>query len=58
MPQKDADPEYLGRDKIAFNSYIGNINFVDPVNIRKAHDKLMKQVRNEAIHISNKYKVH
>ena len=33
------------------------MNFMDPDNMRKAHEELTKQVRNEAIHISNKYKV-
>ena len=37
---------------------MGSINFADQANIRKAHKELMTQVRTEAIHISNKYKIH
>ena len=38
-------------------SCIIDINFVDPVNTRTVHKKLMNQVRNKAIHISHKYAV-
>ena len=57
MPERDVDAEYLGRVKVVLSSHIGGINFVDPVSMRKAQQELMKQVWNEAIHISNKYKV-
>ena len=30
---------------------------MDPVSMRKAHEELMKQVRSDTIHISNKYRV-
>ena len=33
------------------------MNFVDPVNTRKIHEEIVNQVRNGAIHISNKYTV-
>ena len=39
------------------SSHIGSINFADPVSIRKAHKELMRQVKDEASHITNKYKV-
>ena len=39
------------------SSHVGGINFMDPVSMWKAHKKLMTQVKHEAIHISNKYKV-
>ena len=39
------------------SSCTGDINFTDPVNTRKSHEELMTQVRTEAIHVSNKYKV-
>ena len=55
--KRDADAHYLSRVKIAFSSCIDGINFANPVNSRKEHEELMKEVRNEAIHISNKYKV-
>ena len=42
---------------MALRSCISDINFADQVNIRKAHEKLMGQVRNEAVHINNKYNV-
>ena len=48
--------EYLGRVKMVFNSHVGGINFAHSANIRKAHE-LVSQVRTEAKHISNKYKV-
>ena len=54
---RDADTGYLIRVKTALKSCISNINFTDPVNIRKAHEELMNQVRNKVIHTSNKYKV-
>ena len=55
--KSDADAEYLGRVKIALSTVIGGISFADPVNTRKAHEELMNQVRNKAIHVSHKYKV-
>ena len=55
--KSDADAEYVGRVKIAIISHIGSINFMDPVSMRRSHEELMKQVRNEAIYINNKYKV-
>ena len=56
-PKQDAYAEYLGRVKIVLSSYMGSIKFADPFNIKKAHKELMSQLRNEAIHISNKYKI-
>ena len=55
--KRDADVEYLGRVKMVLSSHMGDINFADPDNTRKAHKELMTRVRTEAIHISNKYKV-
>ena len=55
--KQDANAEYLGRVKMALNSCVGGINFVDPANIRKAPEKLMTQVCTEAIHVSNKYNI-
>ena len=52
----DADVEYIGRGKMALSSHMSGINFADSTNIRKAPNKLMTQVRTEAIHITNKYK--
>ena len=43
--------------KMSLSSYVGGINFTGPANIRKKHKELMIQVRTEAIHISNKYKI-
>ena len=39
------------------SSHMGCINMAGPANIRKAHEELMSQVRTEAIHITNKYKI-
>ena len=39
------------------SSHIGGINFTDQGNMRKTYKELMTPVRNEAIHISNKYKL-
>ena len=49
--------EYFGRVKMAPRTCMGDINFADPANIRKAHKELMTQVRTKAIYISNKYKI-
>ena len=38
-------------------SHMGSINFADPANIRQVHEALMSWVRNEAMNISNKYKI-
>ena len=53
----DAEAEYLGRVRMVLCSHIGSINFPDLANIRQVHEALMSQVRNEAIYISNKYKI-
>ena len=53
----DADAEYLGRVWMALHSHVGSINFADPANIRQVHDALMREVRKEAIYVSNKYKI-
>ena len=50
--------EYLGGFRMALHSHMGSINFADSTNIRKVHKELISQVRTEAIHISNKYKIH
>ena len=57
MPEKrDADVEYFDSIETVLSSHIGSINLMDPVSVRKAHEELMKQARNEAIHIGNKLK--
>ena len=53
----DADVEYLEKVRQAICSYVGGINFADPANIRQVHGILMHEVRDEAIYISNKYKI-
>ena len=55
--KRDADTNYLTRVQIALRNYISDINFANPVNIRKVYEELMNQVRNEAICISNKYTI-
>ena len=45
------------RIKMVLRSHMDDINFADPANISKAHKEVMTQVRTEAIHISNKYKI-
>ena len=42
---------------MVLSSHMGGINFADPASIRKAHKYLMTQVRPEAIHIGNEYKI-
>ena len=42
---------------MALSSHMGGIIFADPANIRKGYEELMTQVRTEAIHISNKYRI-
>ena len=53
----DVDIEYLGMVRMALHSCMGSINFANPANIRKVHKELMNQVRTNAIHINNKYKM-
>ena len=38
-------------------SHVGSINFAAPANFKKVHKGLTSQVRAEAIHIGNKYKI-
>ena len=39
---------------MSLHSCVRSSSFVDPGNIREVHEKLMRQLRTEAIHISNK----
>ena len=55
--KRAADSKYSGRVKIVLSTHVGGINFVDPISMRKVHEEPMKQVRNKAKPISNKYKV-
>ena len=49
--------KYLDRVRMVLHSCMGSINFADPSNIRQVHTALMSKARNEAIYISNKYKI-
>ena len=42
---------------MVLHSHVGSINFADPANIRQVHKALISEVRNEAMCISNKYKI-
>ena len=55
--KQDADVGYLGRVRMVLHSHVGSINFADLANIRRLHKELMCQVRTEAIHFSNNYKI-
>ena len=57
IQKRDADVEYLGRVKMVLSSHVHRINFADPANMRKAQKQLMIQVRTEAMHFNNKYKI-
>ena len=40
-----------------YAGHVGSFNFADQAKIRQVHKTLMNEVRNEATHISNKYKI-
>ena len=55
--KQDADAEYLEEVTQAICSHVGSIHFMDPANIRQVHGTIMNEVRNEAMPISDKYKL-
>ena len=57
MPEKRYCCKFLKQGKNSVKQLCSSITFTDPVNTRRVHKELMNKVRNEAIHISNKYKV-
>ena len=53
----DADMEYLGGVRMAIYSHVVIINLTYPANSQQVYGILMNEVRDEAIYISNKYKI-
>ena len=56
-PNRDAQAEYLAIVKMALRNWVKDINFADPVPIRRVHVDLMNEVSCEGWCIVNKHNI-
>ena len=55
--KRDTETEYLGIIQMTLRNCIKDINFTDPVQMRRVHRDLMNEANSEYQYISNRYNI-